>query len=348
VRYDLIVLCSAAIAVYMLVLLAHSLRHRAGTAYYYGLLGGLTAIMSWVTDSGVSVEFAGITFMVGSVVFYTSLLLGVFVVYAFDGPAATRKAIAIVAAVSTLAPLISVFLHFLADLSGTAAASLIPSPGLRVNTASVLVTVVDLLFLGIAWEILGRERLRMRLWMRTFVVLLGVMWLDVVLFSTGAFAGSPQYLSILQGSLLSRFVISALAWPLLYAYMDWQSRVVDSAIENRPVLAILREMAEVRAELGSARREIERRRKLERENEALIQRLRGALNRVNHLEGLLPVCAECRRIRVEDSDTGGGPRWMSLEEYVETSPSISLSHGICADCARKLYPEYGDKESDSP
>ena len=65
--------------IYFLVLWAHSLRHRFGLAHFYALVGGLTAIMSWVTDAGVRVEIMGITFMVGSTVFYTSLLLSVFV-----------------------------------------------------------------------------------------------------------------------------------------------------------------------------------------------------------------------------------------------------------------------------
>jgi len=40
-----------------------------------------TAVMSWITDAGVTIHVSGITFVVGSTVFYTSLLLGVFVIY---------------------------------------------------------------------------------------------------------------------------------------------------------------------------------------------------------------------------------------------------------------------------
>ncbi len=68
------ILVIEALVVYLLVLAAHSLRHRFGLAHFYALLGGITAVMSWITDAGVSVEIFGITFMVGSTVFYTSLL----------------------------------------------------------------------------------------------------------------------------------------------------------------------------------------------------------------------------------------------------------------------------------
>ena len=88
------ILIAEALAVYLLVLGAHALRGRYGLSFFYALMGGLTAIMSWVTDAGVSVQVGPVTFMVGSTVFYTALLLGVFVVYVFDGPRATRVAIA--------------------------------------------------------------------------------------------------------------------------------------------------------------------------------------------------------------------------------------------------------------
>ena len=97
---ELAVLIAEAMSVYFLVLWAHSLRSRAGLAPFYALIGGITAVMSWVTDAGIKVDVAGITFMVGSTVFYTALMLGIFVVYVLDGPRATRIAIATVAGVS--------------------------------------------------------------------------------------------------------------------------------------------------------------------------------------------------------------------------------------------------------
>jgi hypothetical protein len=41
------------------------------------------------------------------------------------------------------------------------------------------------------------------------------MWLDVFLFSTGAFAPGPAYISIMKGTLISRFVVSIFACPFL-------------------------------------------------------------------------------------------------------------------------------------
>ncbi len=261
---EVAILLLEALTMYLLVLCAHAWRHRVGLAHFYALLGGITAVMSWVTDAGAKVEVAGITFIVGSTVFYTSLLLGVFVVYVFNGPRATRVAISTVATVSILVPLIAALLHLQMKVSGQIPLLCVPMPSLRTNTASVVTTVADMFFLAIAWEYLGKPKLNLQLWRRAFLTLLAVMWLDVVLFSTGAFLGKPDYLNIMKGSLLSRFIVSVTAFPLLYCYLNWQNKKLRIDIEHRPVLAILREIAQVREELGVMQQEIARRRQVEK------------------------------------------------------------------------------------
>jgi len=331
---EVVILILEAMVVYLLVLWAHSLRHRFGTVHFYALIGGLTAIMSWVTDAGVKVEVAGITFVVGSAVFYTSLLLGVFVVYVFDGPRATRIAISTVAGVSAMVPIIAAVLHFQTGLIGTAAIHYVPLPSLRINTASVVATLLDLIFLAISWEYFGKPAFKMKLWLRAFLTLLGVMWLDVILFATGAFAGSPAYLSIMKGTLISRLVVSVFALPFLYVYLHWQSSKKGIEIENRPILAILKQVAEIKRELSLAQQEIERRMAAEKERDRVIQELQQALSEVKTLHGLLPICSQCKNIR---DDKG---YWKSIERYIQEHSLAQFSHSICPECAAKLYPEY--------
>lgn len=331
---EVVILIFEAMVVYFLVLWSHSLRHRFGPVHFYALMGGITAIMSWVTDAGVIVEVAGITFVVGSTVFYTSLLLGVFVVYVFDGPRATRIAISTVAGVSAMVPVIAAVLHFQTGLIGTTAIHYVPLPSLRINTASVVATLLDLIFLAIAWEYFGKPAFRMRLWLRAFLTLLGVMWLDVILFATGAFAGDSDYLSIMKGTLISRFVISIFALPFLYVYLHWQSIKKGIEIENRPVLSILKQVAEIKRELSIAQQEIERRKAAEKERDRVIQELQQALTEVKTLRGLLPICSNCKSIR---DDKG---YWKGIERYIQEHSLVQFSHSICPECATKLYPEY--------
>lgn len=72
------------------------------------------------------------------------------------------------------------------------------------------------------------------------------------------------------------------------------------------------------------------------ENEALIGRLTTALAEIKTLKGIIPICASCRRIR---DDHGS---WSVLERYVLEHSDAEFSHGICPDCAARLYPRGAD------
>ena len=65
-----------------------------------------------------------------------------------------------------------------------------------------------------------------------------------------------------------------------------------------------------------------------------IDRLQEALNQVQLLSGLLPICASCKKIKDECE------RWQPLEGYIQSHSEAKFTHGICPDCMRKLYPEY--------
>ena len=84
--------------------------------------------------------------------------------------------------------------------------------------------VVILIFLAMAWEYLGKPNLNLKLWLRAFLTLLGVMWLDVHSFCNRSLCGTPGYLSIMKGTLISRLIVSIFALPFLYAYLYWQSK----------------------------------------------------------------------------------------------------------------------------
>jgi hypothetical protein len=68
-----------------------------------------------------------------------------------------------------------------------------------------------------------------------------------------------------------------------------------------------------------------------------IIRLQNALNEVQVLKGLLPICENCKRIR----DQGG--TWQLLEVFLQSHSEAKFSYGICPDCLRTLYPEQYQK-----
>jgi hypothetical protein len=63
--------------------------------------------------------------------------------------------------------------------------------------------------------------------------------------------------------------------------------------------------------------------------------LRSALLQVKTLEGLLPICCYCKRVR---DDTG---YWSQIDTYLHKHTNASLSHGYCPECAAKFYEECG-------
>ncbi len=65
--------------------------------------------------------------------------------------------------------------------------------------------------------------------------------------------------------------------------------------------------------------------------------LQEALDTVKTLKGLVPICANCKKIRNDDG------YWEQVESYVMNHTDAEFSHGICPDCMKKLYPEYYDK-----
>jgi PAS domain S-box-containing protein len=83
-----------------------------------------------------------------------------------------------------------------------------------------------------------------------------------------------------------------------------------------------------------ARQEIAQRKQAEKEREAVIGELEEALTKVKTLSGLLPICANCKRIR---NDQG---YWESVEVYVRDHSNAEFSHAICPDCMRTLYPDF--------
>jgi PAS domain S-box-containing protein len=62
------------------------------------------------------------------------------------------------------------------------------------------------------------------------------------------------------------------------------------------------------------------------------RQLQGALDEIKTLKGIVPICASCKSIR---DDKGF---WHEVEAYVSTHTEADFSHGICPDCAKRLYP----------
>lgn len=67
--------------------------------------------------------------------------------------------------------------------------------------------------------------------------------------------------------------------------------------------------------------------------------LEAALQQVRTLQGLLPICASCKKIRDDDG------YWHQVESYISRHAAVEFSHSICPDCRLSLYAEIARKNS---
>jgi PAS domain S-box-containing protein len=68
----------------------------------------------------------------------------------------------------------------------------------------------------------------------------------------------------------------------------------------------------------------------ERAREELIAELEYALSQVKKLEGFLPICSYCKKIR-NDRDY-----WQQVESYIEQHSDALFTHSVCPDCYREI------------
>lgn len=75
------------------------------------------------------------------------------------------------------------------------------------------------------------------------------------------------------------------------------------------------------------------------ERKKLLTQLENSLKEIKVLQGLLPICMHCKKIR---DDQGV---WTQMEAYISSHSEAEFSHGLCSECAAKLYPRYAKRKA---
>ncbi len=65
-------------------------------------------------------------------------------------------------------------------------------------------------------------------------------------------------------------------------------------------------------------------------------RLAGALERIELIEGLIPICCYCKAIR---NDAG---YWASVETFLKEHADVEFTHGVCQSCIEQHFPEVAE------
>ncbi len=73
-----------------------------------------------------------------------------------------------------------------------------------------------------------------------------------------------------------------------------------------------------------------------------IDELEKALAHIETLEGILPICSFCKRIRHEGSHPHDRRSWIKIENYLSTRTAATFSHTVCPECMRKHYPDLAE------
>ena len=94
------------------------------------------------------------------------------------------------------------------------------------------------------------------------------------------------------------------------------------------------DVGELKARVEVGRRMVEMQTKLASQ----VRELRDALEQIRTLQGILPICMFCKKIR---NDQG---YWDQVEAYVSTHSEARFSHGICPECMEKHYPDSDEDE----
>lgn len=74
---------------------------------------------------------------------------------------------------------------------------------------------------------------------------------------------------------------------------------------------------------------------LEAELSQRVQELERATERIRTLEGILPICSYCKKIRDDEN------YWQSVESYISRHTGTRFSHGVCPSCyQREVEPQF--------
>jgi phosphoserine phosphatase RsbU/P len=73
--------------------------------------------------------------------------------------------------------------------------------------------------------------------------------------------------------------------------------------------------------------------KLQSSLAARVAELEDAMAHVRRLQGLLPICSHCKKVRNEAN------YWERVDSYLTSRSDLEFTHGICPDCSEKMMKE---------
>ena len=93
----------------------------------------------------------------------------------------------------------------------------------------------------------------------------------------------------------------------------------------------------------SVARDVTAKKEADAVRDELVRELRSALSEVKTLQGILPICSYCKKIRDDEN------YWQTVERYISQRTDTHFSHSICPDCySKEVEPAMEKFERDHP
>ncbi len=232
--------------------LIHRYQEKTGTGYLIVFLTSVMVIVQWLSDVGSITFFQGYPIFISSIVFFPSILFGLFLIFLFDGPAQTRK---------LFYGLLTGEALYAFSVIALSLTGIFPSY-FQLNTSwfqnhifSTIAVVADFYFITFLWSFMSKNSS----WIMAKIafVFLGVNLLDTTIFVLGAFWGTPAMLTILLTDYIVRIVLSLLIIPIAYLYIQIEKKGRGFQIETRYPWSILATHQEATEGLKEANKKID-------------------------------------------------------------------------------------------
>jgi DNA-binding response OmpR family regulator len=95
-----------------------------------------------------------------------------------------------------------------------------------------------------------------------------------------------------------------------------------------------REELKVRVEVGVQMLE------LQRVLTDRVKELEDALSQVKQLQGLLPICSYCKKVRDDQN------YWQKVDTYLSDRIDVQFSHGVCPDCLERMTSRAKERQQE--